>query len=57
MAATPLSLHLSPYRTLELTFFHTVGSKGDSKRAKIAPATITNEEQALAGLKKDTAML
>lgn len=40
-----------------LTFVHTVGSKGDSKRAKIAPTTITNKEHALAGLKIDLAML
>lgn len=40
-----------------LTFVHTVGSKGDSKRAKIAPTTITNKEHALAGLKIYLAML
>lgn len=43
--------------TDKLTFVHTVGSKGDSKRAKRAPAMITNKEHALAGLKIDLVML
>lgn len=46
-----------PHFTTQLTFVHTVGSKGDSKRAKIAPTTMTNKEPALAGLKTDFAML